>query len=145
MFLSGIGDAVQLAGAFSGYRGVTNFLEVGQGGIDHAGTRHVETFRALIEFLDDLVAVTRFLVEQLQDQQLQVPRGEFPAHAESAAAHAAAFHKPSSEMAEAVVAAMASDAMIKKMRHNISRYVLRHILRYIYLTIESIERGGVWA
>src|ERR1700689_1412182 len=142
MFPSGIGESVQLAGAFGGHRGVTNFLEVGQGGIDHAGARHVETFGALIQFLDDLVSIARFFVEQLQYQQLQIPGGEFPAHAESAAAHAAAFHNPSSEMAEAVVAAMASDAMIKKVRHSISRYVVRHILRYMYLTIESIGRGG---
>ena len=106
VLLARLGDVIELAGAIGLDGGVADLLEVGERGVHHAGARDVEALGALVQRLDDFVAVAWFFGEQSQYQQLQVDGGQFSAHAEAAAAHAAAFHEAPAEVAEAVTAVM---------------------------------------
>src|SRR3546814_16607436 len=47
------------------------FFQIGQRRLDHAGARCVETVAVLGQRLDDLVAMTRLLGQQGEDQELQ--------------------------------------------------------------------------
>src|ERR1700678_509970 len=82
------GDAVELFRAFGRGGGVSHLLEIGERRIDHAGTGCVDAAGMLFHFLDDFIAMTRFLAEQQQDDQLQVPRSEHHGRAPARAAPA---------------------------------------------------------
>ncbi len=92
-----LGDVVELARALDFNRRMPEFLEVRQGGVDHAGTRDVKAFGALIQRPDDFVAMPRLVREQPQDHQLQIDGRELAAHAEGLAAHPAPIHESPAE------------------------------------------------
>ena len=82
--------------------GVADLFEIGERGIHHAGAGDVKALGALVQRLDDFVAVAGFSSSSLRYQQLQIGRGQFSAHAEAAAAHAAALHEALAEGTEPV-------------------------------------------
>jgi len=85
-------QGITLAITLHRHRRVPDLLEIGQGRIDHPRARRVETIRASLEELDELIAVTRRLGQQRDEQQLKIIGTEFPAAREivSAAAEPAA-------------------------------------------------------
>src|ERR1700733_3305257 len=64
MLLARLGDVVELAGALRLDGGMPDLFQIGEGGIDHARTRDVEPLGALVQGLDDFVAMARLLGEQ---------------------------------------------------------------------------------
>ena len=60
VLLAGLGDAVELARAVGLHGGVADLFEIGEGGIHHAGAGHIEALGALVQRLDDFVAVAGF-------------------------------------------------------------------------------------
>src|SRR6266851_9341896 len=100
MLLALVGDVIELAGALDLDGGVPDFLEVGERGVHHAGTRYVKTPGAFVQGLDDFIAMARLFRQQPQYKELQIDGGQFSAHAEGSAAHPA-FHEPPAEMAKA--------------------------------------------
>ena len=78
------GDRMQfLAAVTGGDRYVAEFLEHGQRGVDHAGAGAVGAADALLDRLDDLVAVARLLGDQVEDDQAEVAMGEEAARGRS--------------------------------------------------------------
>src|SRR5262245_38270392 len=61
---------IELASALRCDGGIARFLQIGQRGINNAGTWHVEAVREVIERLDDLVAVTWLLLDEREDDEL---------------------------------------------------------------------------
>jgi len=80
--------------------------------------------------------MARLFSQQPQYKELQIDRSQFSAHAEGSVAHVA-FHEPPAEVAKAATPMMSPKKMVYTMMHAISRYIVKHILRYIYLTIVS--------
>jgi hypothetical protein len=129
---------------------MADLVEVGERGIDHAGARRIEACRALLQRLDDLVAVARTLGEQRQDDQLQVARGELAPGAEPAADAAEAAFEPGLEAAMAAESAATVPAAAEPLPpaprlgafpglcgetmhvFPLAIYVNRYILRYIF-------------
>ncbi|CAN0627665.1 protein of unknown function [Burkholderia multivorans] len=118
-----VGERVALAVAFGLHRDETDFLEIGQRRVDHAGTRAVEALRAGVERLDQFVAVTRLLGEEREQQQLQVvgaelaaARHRFVVAAESAKAAGAAAERPTA----APVLAMAADGLPERTERGVA-------------------------
>ena len=102
------------------------------------GLRYVKAFGALIQSLDDFVAMARFTrptapISKVADRR----EGQFASHAEGSAAHVAAAHEAPAEVAKPATPMMPAKEMMQMMMHVISRYVLKRIVRYIYRTMVS--------
>src|SRR5207248_1905353 len=69
---------------------VAELFEISQRRIHHARAGRVETAGALLERLDDFVAVGRLIGKQREDQQLQIFAAELPAGAKAVPAELAA-------------------------------------------------------
>src|SRR5688500_12423722 len=83
---SGLGDLVDLLAAFLLTRHRESKVdEHGESGVDRAGTGRVRAREALLELLDDLVAVARLLFQQLQNDVLEIALLEHAAAAPRAA------------------------------------------------------------
>src|SRR5690606_4159170 len=60
-------------------------LEEGEGRIDHAGARRIDARGLLLDGLDQIVAVARLLLDEIERDQAQIARGDHPADAEAVA------------------------------------------------------------
>src|SRR5262249_47001714 len=88
-----VGDGVELLGALGLAGHVAGLLEIGERGIDDAGTGRIPAGGLVLQNLDDLVAVARLLGDQGEREQPQValrqhaagPHHVAPAHAATAA------------------------------------------------------------
>src|SRR5688572_5553304 len=75
-----VGDLEDLPVALLGLRArVAEILQQRQRGIHRAGARAVGAGEAVLQLLDDLVAVTRLLGQEAEDDVLQVAMAEHPA------------------------------------------------------------------
>src|SRR3954470_10841545 len=84
-------DLIDLLAAFFGQRaGIAQILEHRQSRIDGTRTRRVHPSKTLFDFLDDLVAVARLLIEQPEYHELEMPLIEHPAATEWTAPRLAA-------------------------------------------------------
>src|SRR6266550_8924370 len=87
MFPSLVGDLIDLFAALFGKGArVAEIFEKSEGRINRSGTRRVHAAEALFDFLDDLVAVSRFFGEQAKDYKLEVTLIEHSGATEWAAA-----------------------------------------------------------
>ena len=67
-------DLVDLPPPFLGHRpGVSKILEHCQGRVDRTRTRRIGSAEAILELLDDLVAVSWLLGQQTKDHVLEIP------------------------------------------------------------------------
>src|ERR1700694_674633 len=83
-------DLVNLLAAFLRPRSrVAQILEHRERRINGPGTRRIHSAEALLDFLDDLVAVARLLIEQAEDHELQVALVEHSPAAERTASRLA--------------------------------------------------------
>src|SRR5262249_38288426 len=104
-----LGRVIELLGAFGLDPGIAQLLEICQGRIDHAGARHVVAAGALLQGLDQLVAMARLLGEELEQQQLQPLGPELAAAPEIVIVEArTAPEAPVPEAASTAAAAMAA-------------------------------------
>src|SRR6185503_5673972 len=77
-----VGDGVEPLVGLGGRGHEVGFLEVGQGGVDDAGARRIEAAGPLLQRLDEVVAVARLLLDQIERDEAQIARGEHAADAE---------------------------------------------------------------
>src|SRR5258705_10776508 len=111
MRAAGVGDFVELPRPFDLDRWVSDLFEIGQGRVDHAGTRMVEAAGALGERLDDFVPVRRLLGKEREDNELQIFRAELAARAEAVPAEIAVAQYPAQHTGEAVTSTVSADAI----------------------------------
>ncbi|CCF19271.1 protein of unknown function [Pseudorhizobium banfieldiae] len=81
VLLSFCGDRVALLVAFLLGDDITRLLQVGERRVNDARAWRIEAVGQVLDVLDDLVAVTGFLLDQRQDDQAQVALHEEPADA----------------------------------------------------------------
>src|SRR4029079_5683032 len=75
----GVGDLVDLLPLVAGNDpGVAEVLEQLQGGVDRPRARRIGTAELLLERLDDLVAVSRLLLEEAEDEVARVALLDHP-------------------------------------------------------------------
>src|SRR5215472_15420697 len=132
---AGLGDAVELLAALGVLHGdVAELFEQGQRRVDHAGARRIGAPDLVLDGLDDLVAVTGRLADQLEDHEAQVALIE---HARSAAhAHAAEPSAMETELARGEGFAM---AMVKTMNHSV---VTPYETIYLIVDISKMRRSA---
>src|SRR5262249_38199921 len=118
------GQPVELARPLGLDRGIAGLFEIGERGINDARARHVEAVREVVERLDDLVAVTRLLLQERQYHQLQVLGGQLASAAEAAPLALGIVGKAAGEAAEAVaaMAAMTAAEIIGEPGHEIPEW-----------------------
>ena len=80
-----VGDGVELLVALGRRGDVAGLLEEGQRRIDDARARRIEALRLFLDGLDQVVAVARLLLDEVQRDQPQVAAGQHAADAEIAA------------------------------------------------------------
>jgi hypothetical protein len=141
---SGVGDRVDLLAAFLD-RGAreAHVLEHRERRVDRARARRVAAARALLQLLDDLVTVPRFLVEHAKDHELQAALLEHATAAPRTAAPVAASEKERAEVRVSApipsapgTLAIAWPAVTMKHARS-SKFDIAVILRSIYRTFNS--------
>src|SRR5262249_15468971 len=123
-------------------RGEADLFEIGEGGIDDTRARAVIAAGAALELLDELIAVARVLLEEMQQQKLQVAGADLAAHPETVAATAAMAPVPAKEAAAMAMSTPATAAADKAVRMPILMIFMEktHILvfRVFHLTYRKI-------
>src|SRR5690554_4391279 len=76
----GIGDGVELLVAIGMGGRITSLLEIGQRGIDHARAGRIEARRFFLDRLDQVIAVARLLIDQIERYQAEVTRCQHAAY-----------------------------------------------------------------
>ncbi|CCV08667.1 hypothetical protein MESS2_780014 [Mesorhizobium metallidurans STM 2683] len=145
MRLPGIGDREHLLVAFRRRDGIAGLFQEGQRRIDHAWTWAVDAAGALLQRLDDVIAVARRLGQQRQRNQLEIAVGQHPPGAEHVARPAASAAttamaeraeaaattaEPAGHMHEGAQGVLA-EMMMPEIIMFVHRFLLSYVLRYI--------------
>ena len=122
-------DRIELAIGFLHGDGLADLVEICQGRIDHARARGVEASRALLERADQLIAMSRLLLQQSQQHQLQFISAELAAAGKALAAHEACAEasEPVTKAAPAAAPADRLEEVVGVERVSISKHILRYI------------------
>jgi hypothetical protein len=109
---------------------MTDFIEIGERRIDHAGTRSVKATRTLLEGLDELIAVCGTLGEERKDYQLDIDGVKLAATGEVSASKAAHESRgPAAESAASTTPTRVVEVGMKIFEISIVKHVLHYIVR----------------
>src|SRR5262245_14174853 len=148
MATAGRRDLEQALGALGG-RGfhVAQFFEQRERGIHGAGAGRIAAAELLLQLLDELVAVTRFLVDEAEQHQAQIAGAEHPAATATATAERAAEEPAATEaetaLAGGVIAPGTASAPAHRMPLRVRRGVTEESLAKHWMTPDVPYRYGI--